>query len=252
MTSPIPPFSRDYAMSQVPETTDPLSGLEKIERSFPPVGLMDAVEIRGGKECSIYGEVNMFDDEEILQIHKIIEEKEIGRHVSAGISENGKHVIQQQGTRGCTAAVAAMLIMDHGKQPEILELISRDLGTEQDTIRDIKNAGLEHILHAVADFEKLKPLLDDHGSAIVTIEDKMLGSHEVVVDEITGESVRLRDPYHGWEITVTLKAFTERFVPFDPKVAAELKAIADRPHRFKRPNLDSEFGNVIQIKGPSS
>ncbi|MFQ5729032.1 MAG: hypothetical protein ACE5GN_01555 [Waddliaceae bacterium] len=59
-------------------------------------------------------------------------------------------------------------------------------------------------------FHSLKHFISGKGSAIVTIGGD-LGAHVIVVDEMTSDQVRLHDPYHGWDIIVTLDAFKERF-----------------------------------------
>ncbi len=43
-----------------------------------------------------------------------------------------------------------------------------------------------------------------------------IGSHVVVVDDVNLEegSVRIRDPYHGWEITVTEDSFLKEWSDF--------------------------------------
>ena len=116
-----------------------------------------------------------------------------------------------------------MLIMDHGKQPDLGELTTRNIGYKKDQVRDIQNAGLSPIVSEGFNLKALKLLLQQNGPAIIPIDDKELGGHVIVVDEITDEGVRLRDPYHGWEITVTLEAFNKRF---GSEYAIQIKAPA--------------------------
>ena len=205
------------------EITPPAPALQhsprKIERSYPPLSLVDTCIFTKGSFRSAHGKGKWFYDDEIITIHDIVGQEEIPpshitlhwKPIYAKKSENGKYVIQQQATRGCTAATAAMLIKDHGRNPDAFKLSRRNLGNTTNQMHDIRDAGLTPILTSVRPPKTLKSLLEQHGSAIVKLVDENLGAHVVVVDEITDNGVRLRDPYHGWEITVTPEAFNKRF-----------------------------------------
>ena len=153
-------------------------------------------------------------------------------------SQNNKPIIRQAATRGCTAAATAMLICEHKKNVNLAYLKSRNLGDDEDMITDIQRAGLRPILTPcntlMADrntshgyfgrisnalytiynriqcnsLDKLKEAIKNNGSAILCV-DKGIGGHVVVVDHITNTHVRIRDPYHGWEIDVSRKDFQE-------------------------------------------
>lgn len=189
------------------------------ERKIPRIGKHDTIVGfgRGGVLISAHGSGQLFNDSEIVEkldiIHRVeIKEEEKGFNVFAQYTTYGKAIIQQQATRGCTAATAAMLIMDNGKQPNLHQLMRRNLGTDDDQIRDIENTGLKAITQPANTLQELQGLLIENGSAIVAVNVK-LGGHVIVVDEISEDlaKVRLRDPYHGWEITVTSKAFLKEW-----------------------------------------
>ena len=183
------------------------------KRKYPPVAAVDTVIMKNGNFESVHGNGKMFSNEEIIKVHTIVSEEKIWEDVffiNAWKTENGKYVIQQQATRGCTAATAAMLIKDHGKEPDIWKLRGRNLGNDKDQMRDIEAVGLRPILTVCKDLDQLKELLRKHGSAIVSISGE-LGGHVIIVDEIGEKEARIRDPYNGWEITVTLEALKKRF-----------------------------------------
>ncbi|NGX43378.1 MAG: hypothetical protein K940chlam7_01675 [Chlamydiae bacterium] len=192
--------------------------LDKIilPREHPGISRADTLVIREGKLQSMHGKGTCFLDEEILHLHNVKKTEDLGAGVVAKISESGKNVIQQRGARGCTAAVAAMLIRDRGGTPNVKAMDQRSLAGSGEICLDIRNAGFTPIhTERVDNLEHLKRLLEENGSAIVDINDKRIGSHVIIVDEIRDEDVRIRDPYHGWEISVTLDAFKDRFFGFN-------------------------------------
>lgn len=176
-------------------------------RAIPPVSIMDTQRAPG---VSVHGTTELFKDNEIVEKLDIIRREKIvmDSKVFVSYTKHGKAIIQQQATRGCTAATAAMLIVDHGKQPDLQVLRMRNLGNDENQVRDIKAAGLNPVINTANTLKELQNLIQKNGSAVVTvIEDA--GFHVVVVDAVSADfsKIRLRDPYHGWEITVTQKAF---------------------------------------------
>lgn len=210
------------------------------KRRYPPLGKNDTFYVGNGQGArSVHGQGNLFANNEIVEVHEIERKVLLGNDdmdvcdpawscsginpqlmallqirsqpIYALYTRHNKAVIQQQATRGCTAAVAAMLIVDCGKECSIQELETRNIGKHWQIIRDITNAGLKPVETIIdSNLDRLKEEICRNGSAIVGIVGD-IGAHVVVVDEIEDPSVRLRDPYHGWEITVTLAAFLKRF-----------------------------------------
>ena len=172
---------------------------------------------------SVNGRTTIFQDEEILMVHQstgrnvISSDKDgVQRKLQVYYTEYGKPIIQQQATRGCSAAMTAMLIVEHGKIPDIQKLSRRNLGDIELMISDIRAAKLyprqlqlpndDALLH-------LKEALGQNGPAILTIDDPLAAGHVIIVDEISADlqQVRLRDSYHGWQITVEAQAFGLRW-----------------------------------------
>jgi hypothetical protein len=191
---------------------------QPLKRKIPPISMIDTIRcsknpVTGERFIeSAHGSGALFKDEEILAVHSPIRNKVIDK-VEVGYSQFGKAIIQQQATRGCTAATAAMLIDDNGKGFDPDALRSRNLGRTEDQVRDIAQAGLDPIVSNISkDLQTLSNLIKQNGSAIVSIDGE-LGGHVIVVDEVSDDfkQVRLRDPYHGWEITVTADAFSQRY-----------------------------------------
>ena len=149
---------------------------------------------------------NSYSDQDIMTHHPVVEAVGFDKYLDIEYTENGKPLILQQATRGCTAAVAAMLIHENGGEIDSHALATRDLGDEEYMKLDIERAGLkpkETLCHTM---KHLEACLSQDGPAIVTVSSG-IGGHVVVVDAITSKAVRLRDPYHGWEVSVHRKAF---------------------------------------------
>lgn len=205
---------------------------EMQERHYPPLGLMDTMI--GGK--SAHGQGDCFLNDEIVKKIPVVRRKKLtdnGNSIYARYTVHNKAIIQQQGVRGCTAAVAAMLILDYGKQPRLRELAYRNLGNAADIIRDIEHAGLTPALIAAPkNLAELRSILLANGPAITSIDDPEIHGHVIVVDEVSEDlsCVRLRDPYHGLEITVKADAFLRRNSPLAELIQVKQDEMA--PSRF--------------------
>lgn len=182
------------------------------ERTIPPIGPSDSMI----GSVSVHGSTTFLADSEILEKLPLIKREELAPSTSIWVSYTMHRaaIIQQQATRGCTAAVAAMLIQDHGKQPNIDELIERNLGNDDDQERDLREAGLTPITHTAANLNELQKLLHQYGPAIVSVRDRYLGNHVILVDDVSADlsRIRIRDPYHGWEITISNESFLRIWV----------------------------------------
>lgn len=177
------------------------------ERRYPQPSLYNSV----GLNDSSSAKRNLFLDEEILEVHEAKTTVSL-EGISIYQTQSGKWVVQQQSTTGCTAAVTAMILKDHQKDFNVDELFKRTISPEERILSDLANAGLRVISEpflttsGVDPIAHLKQLIDKNGSAIVSF-DRDVGGHVIIVDAITELGVVLRDPYHGWAITVTHNAF---------------------------------------------
>lgn len=128
--------------------------------------------------------------------------------IYATYTKYNKTIIKQLGIRACTAACAAMLIVDHNKKPNGHEM-QPNLGGDDAILRAIKEAGLTPLeTSTTKDLKSLRDAINKNGPAIVSV-DPGSGGHVIVVDDISEDlkQVRLRDPWHGWEITIKAEAF---------------------------------------------
>lgn len=218
-------FDKDCAPNEISETSIVLENFESTnsskpqQRKFPPISTVDTIIMPKGKGIqSIHGTANVFHDNEIVEKLDIIKSEKLGvvvggfmddQVVYAEYTTHGKAIIQQQATRGCTAAVTAMLIMDHNIIPNLTSLSSRNLGNEETMLMDIRKAGLTPLGGRANSLKELREKILKNGSCVTWITGREFGGHVVVVDDVSKDlsRVRLRDPYHGWEITVTSAAF---------------------------------------------
>jgi hypothetical protein len=190
------------------------------ERRRPPEGggFNDQMRIRAnGKAKNQDRGRNLFrDHDEIIKKENILSAEPVqeGAAVFARFTMHKKPIILQQGVSGCTAAAAAMLIMDAGGKPSIRELLNRNLGFDDNIMTDIREAKLNPInTETGKNLKELRELLiKNNSSAIVSVGGEA-DNHVLVVDAISKDlsQVRVRDPFHGWEITVTAEAFLRRW-----------------------------------------
>lgn len=154
-----------------------------------------------------------FQDHEIIQIGEYadIKKVEIANEIFHFYYTYDKKVVFVQiPFAGCLTAASAMLIMDNAKLPVASDLKNREWGTWVSAFLDILNAGLSpRVIPVSASNSSLfflrEQILSD-GPAILSIMSNPNGStgHAVIVDEISKDllKVRIRDPWHGWSITV--------------------------------------------------
>lgn len=166
-----------------------------------------------------YSKALFYKDDDILEIHPPSQENahSFEGNIYFDIIE-GRSVIQQQVFRGCTAACAAMLISDHDGKVNINDLKNSNLGNEESIREMMVEGGVSPFTSKIiakkrADrlLQLQKYLLQD-GPAIVSVN--VNGGHVIIVDEISEDftKVKIRDPYHGWMITIKVKAFLDSWV----------------------------------------
>lgn len=127
------------------------------------------------------------------------------------ITESGKHVILQQALKSCVPTCVAMLILDHGETPNYELCRTTNLANSDQAVVWLKKAKLESRISKIPEDntkEFLSECLKAHGPGILGIHHPSISAHVVVLDEIsleTNEAV-IRDPFHGWMISVKLDA----------------------------------------------
>lgn len=194
--------------------------LEKLLKTFAKDATIQTLFPELGKLSTLgaHGYANSYKDSEIVKVYPMIYSKQISqksRSINVYYTENKKPIIQQQSTRGCTAAATAMLILDHEKPIDLLKISRRNLGVTEQKIQDLEEAGLTPLPMMCSNLADLQECLKRHGSAIVSV-DSGAGGHAILVDAINKSSVRIRDPYHGWEAEVILEAFLNSWDPHSP------------------------------------
>lgn len=204
---------KNLSMPNIPPPPTPTQLPAPQTRRIPPLSFVDTFRFDEGIKASVHGKGELFEDNEILEKEEVVRSNFL-ENVEIFYTKYNKPILQQQATRGCTAAATGMLILDNNGKVNVSELRSTNLGDNFTKELSIRRAGFSPILtHHLGDnyLEGLKKLIDKNGSAIVSIGGD-IGSHVVVVDSISPflDRVRLRDPYHGWEITVSGSAFMNR------------------------------------------
>lgn len=180
------------------------------------------------------------DDEEILEIHLHPDDflYELPKHafyesitVPYGRLSDGRAVLQQVGATGCGAACTAMMLLDHGRHPDICRVVHCDK-THDDSVlvSELEEAGLNVHLSKIfypwteQDGTELESLLTRSGPGILGVIGLQgeIGGHFIILDSLSIEqnTATIREPFHGWNITITaesiLKRACGRFIYLEP------------------------------------
>lgn len=200
------------------------------KRRTPPVGLNDLKSLQGSnskKESALFEDHEILGKEDIIRTqHLNYEKKDLKKIKEANRSHlqlneklevlyttHNKPIIQQQNSRDATMAATAMLILEHGGFIQTHQILYPEpLHAKSDINTWIKQAGFNPVTTDIDNnLEKLRKCVEEDGSAIVSLRSQ-IGSHVVLVDEVSADlsQVRLRDPFHGWEVTVSGESFIKQ------------------------------------------
>lgn len=187
-----------------------------VVRSVPPISLFDTVILDKGRFQSAHGKAVIFEDDEIIKLIDPVsmesfqpEKTNIIQKIK--VFRDGKKMVQQQATRGCTAAVAQCLLSDLGIDFNWENLNRCNLGNPGTISHEINShEAVKCISQFVSSIEDLNSAINQYGAAGFLIIDPNAGSHMIVVDKIFGDKVQIREPYHGWRIWVTKEALLKR------------------------------------------
>ncbi|MGZ3688845.1 MAG: hypothetical protein ACXVBW_11120 [Bdellovibrionota bacterium] len=175
----------------------------KIPRSYPP--LHDSER-----------PMDFIQDKNILTVHEPIDMDMLpnpGHHdIPVFVTKEHRHVIQRLTPRDSTAAVTAMLIRDHGRMPAVAELVNRRMGNIEMMKTDLMKAKLTpkipHVMTGSNDSinQTLSALINRNGSIAVKVNGE-IGESWIIVDKVdlVKGKARIREPHHGWDITITLQ-----------------------------------------------
>lgn len=143
------------------------------------------------------------------------------------LTKDGKHIVWQQAIRSCVPTAISMIALDRGKV-FLAKEITYPVTSTQTMFRYIRKAGFEPVVHvlrgaAIDKVRALEALIAQTGSGLLHLIHPDLKSHMVVLDEISLEKrrVTLREPYHGYMITISL-------LPFMNWIGEDFIALADQ------------------------
>lgn len=125
----------------------------------------------------------------------------------------GKHVILQQSAGSCAPSCVAMLVLDKGKSPNY-EAIRFTSGTwTEHLVKWVNQAGFGCEISGIPlenKIEFLSKKVSELGSGILSISHPEMGTHAIILDEISAEKNEavIRDPFHGWMVTMKLDVLT--------------------------------------------
>jgi hypothetical protein len=183
------------------------------------------------KPISVHGSEEPFIEEQyILKKHAM-------RYIDCGpypatrkvvaLARNGKYIVWQQAIRSCVATAISMIALDRGKTLLAKE-ITYAVATVEKQLRYIRDVGFEPVVHSLSGLgiekaKKIEQMIAKSGPGLLHLQHPNLKSHMVVLDEISLAKgrVTLREPYHGYMITIRLFPFInwigEDFIELQPK-----------------------------------
>lgn len=193
-------------------------------RRYPPVSTVDTIygisaDMLNLRSIHTQGQEHKFiSDDEILSVHDV--QERTSSDLVYGVTSDGHTVIQQQATRGCTAGSAEMLIADRGGAINVANLRYTNLGNSETVASRIRRAGFVPVVTEIRGASRrdalvqLQNLLNRHGPAEINIGGE-IGGHSIVVDaiDLDANTAIIRDPWHGWRLTVRLSALESRMGP---------------------------------------
>lgn len=172
---------------------------------------------------------NVFTDDEIIKEHQVtdtIVPYEIENPSIVALKYTTKHVVIQEALEGCSSGVSLMMALDHGKKIKYEDFRLRASAPYNSIAIDLHNAGLRHIevsLNLVLnisgttdklDLKKLQTAILSNGPGAVRIQNPGTNTaHWVIVDDVDLASgmISLRDPWHGWFISVKQDSFLTKW-----------------------------------------
>lgn len=210
-----------------------------IKRHLPP-GLTDNINYKPGDV--------LFDDNEIILIYNRVDynnnELSLLNHITISHQERDLTLYAQQAAQSCSYTNVASVIKNkynnhndivttliHNNKlsddKERIELLTKYniphthvliLGykLKNESIKDIINDfPYSHHINIVnknddAVLNYIKDNQDNYLFAILTIDDKKIGSHSIIVLRVEDDGVIIFDPLHGWHIKVTKAALLKR------------------------------------------
>ncbi|MEI8300023.1 MAG: cysteine peptidase family C39 domain-containing protein [Chlamydiota bacterium] len=196
------------------------------KRSYPPISSNDSILFNPTAERlnSRYGTPLVFLDNEIIKVHQITRREFLSTRQELSLfstaqttpvyikyTRHAKPIIAQQSMRGCTAAAVAMLLKEHGKFMDFKVLRQTNLAPPQRMIQWIQAQHLIPLSTKISSLNEAAALLKTHGSIILTIRGDF-GIHTIVLDYLSANNARVRDPYHGWEVTVYRDGLEKHFL----------------------------------------
>lgn len=166
----------------------------------------------------------LFLKSEIVSISKISSsgrlKTESRAFIPRTVSENSKGIVQQCAIKTCGQTCVAMLLLDHEMTPDFKTISAGSWSNNKSMIKLLADGGLKAESDMLSTKSKnefilrLKSQVDRKGSTIVGIKglkEGRIGGHLLICDYVSFDllSVRIRDPWHGWEMTVTADAFLD-------------------------------------------
>ncbi len=195
---------------------------EVLHRSFPtPQG----IDLLIAQKFRMETAKPIFDLNEVMSVHASVQKTQEFLPCSrmpVVKMDDGRHVLQQSGWWGGSAACVAMLKLDNGHDLDTMQILFSRFGCSQARSEELERCGMGvvhfcrtadlHFHEPESSLRILEGAISRRGPAIVSLYPETLGIHAVIADSIDLDAglVDLREPYHGWCISVCTEAFLKQ------------------------------------------
>lgn len=181
-------------------------------------------------------------DNEILRIEEPVRVECIQEDLYKGIYSDGTCIIQQPGVRACVYTTAAMLLTDRGVKFDFEALFSTNLTTDSGLDDLLKKYGFTLCQTYINDHEEW--FSKEQGPLFAGIISDSIGAHKVIIDVVAKDRVLMRDPNHGWRITMTRERFFSMTPTFQTLLKIEEKISNEQSkylgYKYRRRKKDSD------------
>lgn len=194
-----------------------LSTIAYVQERRYPLSRITESGLRGNASYHSYAPVERFlEDVDIETKAHYIRQSDDG----VRFTSFNKAIIQQSSILSAFSACLQMLLVDKDEASK-KDVLIKSISSIEESLSEITRLGLIGKLSAIPEsvqrqpalfMETLKHYIFLRGPLIIGVDLDHIGSHFIIVDHVSDcfKFLRIRDPYHGWEITVKRKALIKK------------------------------------------
>lgn len=189
---------------------------ERFKFRIPKLSATDTLAPRGFGEAprSEHGTAQIVEEKYIEKMYNKLAKIIIENQYRIYLSESGKWVFQQPGTRACTAGVSTMLLLDIYHLPIFSRIECRNISNDRVIREDLISAGIDKKKivrkeYNLADKDSLEMLKLDLQKHSMQTDFDSIGGHVAILDNINiGKKIlTFRDPYNAINFDIKIEDY---------------------------------------------